>query len=182
MGCSRAPDPLPSQVTPVPEEGAAWIADPSQEPLQKFDRRSGERVRILADFNGNGIIDMALSCDRSLFGNAGGVFTLYVGNDTGRYRKHGEFFAHPNALAIEKVREKVRLWTYLRGGGWIGQIGYHEVNENGLSGFQSITIHPGDGGSKIGNAISQSVFSNSDIPIIVEHSRTRDGVVEWFAP
>lgn len=139
-------------------------------------------MRILADFNANGAMDMALSDHRSSFGNAGGLFTLYLSDANGLYRKHGEFFAHPKAIALERIGEKVRLWTYSRGGGWIGQIGYYEVLEKELSAYQSITIHPGDSGTTMGNAIYQSVFSNSDMLITVEYSHTRNGVIEWFDP
>ncbi len=159
-----------------------WIANPSQEALAKDDSLSGERVRFLADFNADGILDMALSCDKSLFGNAGGQFTLYLGNGKGKYRKHGEFFAHPMAVSLEKIRDEVRLWTYYRGGGWIGQIGYNEILKEKLSKYNSITIHPGDGGTKMGNAIYESVIKNSDLPITVEWSETKNGIVKWIDP
>lgn len=169
-------------LTAIAVGGADWIKDPSLHPIVKDDIRNGERVRLLADFNADGIQDMALSVDRSLFGNAGGPFTLYLGNGKGKYRKHGEFFAHPMAVSLEKIHNKVRLWTYYRGGGWTGQIGYYEILKDKLSEYHSITIHPGDGGTKMGNAIYESVMKNSDLPITVEWSETTNGNVEWSDP
>ena len=159
-----------------------WIEDPSAVPLLHDEGQSAERYRILADFNGNGIMDMALSCSVSLFGNAGGQFTVYIQNEDGRFRRLGEFFGHPMALALERVGEKVRLWTYVRGGGWIGQIGFYDVKEDGLSDYHGITIHPGDSGTKMGNAIYEAVMRNSDLPITVERSRTENEKVEWTNP
>jgi hypothetical protein len=159
-----------------------WITDPSQDTLYKDELHSGEHFRILADFNADGIQDMALSYDTSLFGNAGGHFTLYLGNAKGQYRKHGEFFAHTMAVSLEKIGTKVRLWTYVRGGGGIGQIGYYEVLKDKLSEYHSITIHPGDSGTEMGNAICEAVFKNSDLPITVERSVTKKGIVKWINP
>ncbi|MHC4099033.1 MAG: hypothetical protein ACYSWZ_10465 [Planctomycetota bacterium] len=159
-----------------------WNADPSQDTLFMDELHSGERFRILADFNDDGIQDMALSFDISLFGNAGGLFTLYLGNAQGQYRKHGDFGAHPMAVSLEKIDTKVRLWTYERGGGWIGQIGYYEVLKDKLSEYHSITIHPGDSGTEMGNAIYEAVFKNSDLPITVERSVTKEGIVKWIDP
>jgi hypothetical protein len=160
--------------------GAEWIEDPSLQPIVEDRIHSGERVRLLADFNADGIQDMALSVDRSLFGNAGGTFALYLGDGNGKYRKHGEFFAHPMAVSLEKINNKVRLWTYYRGGGWIGQIGYNEVLKDRLSEYQSIAIHPGDSGTRMGNAIYESVIYNSDLSITVEWSETTNGIVRWI--
>lgn len=159
-----------------------WIEDPSAIPLLDEDGQNAERYRILADFNGDGIMDMAVSVPVNLFGNSGGHFTVYLQNEEGRFRKLGQFFGHPMALALERVGEKVRLWTYVRIGGWIGQIGFYEVNEDGLSDYRGVTIHPGDSGTKMGNAIYEAVMTNSDLPITVERSQTADGKVEWTNP
>jgi hypothetical protein len=162
--------------------GTEWVSDPSTKALQKDEIRSGERFRLLADFNADGIQDMALSFDASFFGDAGGQFILYIGNAKGEYRKHGEFFAHTMAVSLEKVGTRVRLWTYARGGGWIGQIGYYEVENDRLSEYQSITIHPGDSGTKMGNAIYEAVTNNSDLPVKLEKSVTDEGIVKWIDP
>ena len=162
--------------------GSEWSDDPSIKAIAKDGIYSGERFRMLADFNADGIQDMALSCDTSLFGNAGGHFILYLGNASGKYIKYGGFFAHTMAVSLEKIGENVRLWTYVRGGGWVGKIGYYEVQTDKLSEYHSITIHPGDSGTKMGNAIYKAVNNNSDFPIIIEKSVTNSGVVKWINP
>ena len=144
--------------------------------------RSGEQARLLADFNADGIQDMAVCLDRSLLDNAGGQFTLYLRNSKGRYRKHGEFFAHPMALFLEKIGETVRLWTYYETGESTraGEIGYRDILKDELSEYSSITIDPHR--SRMGSAISELVFKRSDLPITVEWSNTKDGIAGWGDP
>lgn len=160
-----------------------WINDPSAVPLSenKEEGRSGERYRILGDFNGDSIQDIALSYETNLFGNGGGEFTLYLGNGKGKYRALGTFWAHPYAdsIAIEKWGKEIRLWTYSHGGGGTGGLGYYEITEKGLSDFRSIVIHPGDSGTAMGNAISAAVFGHSDIKFNAEKSTTINSQVEW---
>ncbi len=163
---------------PLQPPEAEWIADPSVYPLQKETLRSGERYRLLADFNGDGIQDMALSYDTNLFGNASGHFWLYIGDGKGKYREHGVFVGSPRAVSLEKFGAKVRIWLYLRGGAAIGVIGYYEVEKDKLSEYRSIEIHPQ--GTRMGNAIYEAVFENSDLPIRVERSVTKDGIVRWL--
>lgn len=43
--------------------GSEWIEDPSLQPTVKDDIHCGERTRLLADFNADGIQDMAISVD-----------------------------------------------------------------------------------------------------------------------
>lgn len=163
-----------------------WIDDPSATPIPKYDWSSGERYRLLADFNADGVQDMALSYDTKMFGMAGGHFTLYVANHEGMYRKIGEFFAHTRAIALEKhfsrdSRPLVRLWTYHRLSSTEGSIGYRIVEDDRLSPGDQLVIHGGDGGTKMSNDIYKAVFENSDIPIVVERSETEvNGVVNWI--
>ncbi len=159
-----------------------WIPDPSMVPSPRGPLHCGERFRLIADFNGDGIPDLALSSDTSEFGNAGGVFTLYLQNERGLYREHGQFRTNPETVSLERIGPKVRLWLFHRLGGWIGQIGFHEGGEDGLSDFRGITIHPGDSGTPMGRAMAEAVFRNSDLPIQIQLSVTQDGVVRWMDP
>ena len=161
-----------------------WIDDPSANPLRKAEGetwRSSERYRILADFNGDGIEDLALSYDTSLFGNGGGHFSIYLRNAEGKYQEYDDFGAHPsaNSIALEKWGKEIRLWTYLHGGGGTGSLGYYEVTEEGLSERRSIETHPGDSGTAMGNAIIKAVFENSYVNFTVQQSTTVDGKIEW---
>lgn len=154
--------------------------DPSLIPLPKIEVMSGERYRILGDFNCDGIEDMALSVDISLFGNAGGDFDIYLRKNKGDLRKYASIFLHYRAIAIEKIGEDVRLWAYRRSGGWVGDIGYYEVKAEGLSDYKSIMIYPGDSGTEMGNAIYGAVFKNSAKEFRVEKSETINGKVNWI--
>ena len=157
-----------------------WVDDPSAIALVNGGGFS-ERYRILGDFNDDGIQDMALSDDINSFGNGGGEFTLYLWNKKGKYQESGKFWAHPTAgtIAIEKWEKEIRLWAYSHGGGGIGGLGYYEVREKGLSELHVITIHPGDSGTVMGNAIYDAVFKHSDVIFKVQRSTTKDGEVKW---
>jgi len=170
--------------------GAPLVDDPSagppphspgQEGVSWRAAGDGERYRILGDFDGDGIEDMAVSGDAGLFGNGGGSFTLYLRNADGKYRERGTFWSHPtaDAIAIERWNHTVRLWTYSHAGGGIGGIGYYDLTENGLSEFHALTIHPGDSGTRMGNAIYRAVFENSDARLRVQRSHAKDGKIEW---
>jgi len=171
--------PMPLRGAAAAPGGHTWISDPSAKPLPRQEFPPQRRFRILADFNGDGIEDMALSTDTRMFGNAGGWFSLYLGNGEGKYREYDGFFAHPLAISLERRHEMVRLWTYHRGGGASGMLGFRRVEEAGLSAYERIQIHPGDGGTRMGNAMMDAVFDNSDIPILVESGDMVDGEEVW---
>lgn len=164
-------------LTPLAPPKSNWIEDPSSQPLSKEDGR-GERFRLLADFNADGIQDIALSDDLSEWGKAGIDFTLYISDGNGKFCNHGRFFAHIKAVSLEKYGSVVRIWTYHRNGP-SGLIGYNEVQKKKLSEFHSIEIHPGDG-REISNGIYNAVFPNSDLPIRVEESVTTGTKVVWL--
>jgi hypothetical protein len=161
------------------EDKGAWIADPSMVPLPEGSGLSVERFRMIADFDGDGVKDLALSGSTSDFGNAGGAFILYLGNAEGKYRKIGELETSPGGVAIEKIRDYTRVWTYWRGGGWVGELSCREIKKGVMQKMQTVTIHPGDSGTEMGRAILDAVFKNSEEPVRTEISRTRDGVVTW---
>lgn len=164
----------------MPSEEAAAIPDPSLIPAPTGEGLTGERVRLFADFNGDGREDLALSEDTSDTTFTGRIFTLYLSDYRGKYTcKIGEFFAHPAAIAIEKCGYTVRIWTYFRGGAGEGSLGYQEIQGHKLSEGKAVTIFLGDGCSNIGRAMYAAVFSNSDFPIRAEISTTVDGVVHW---
>ncbi len=173
---------LISTLLPLGAVGSGWISDPSTTAIRKDDLHCGERFRMLADFNADGIQDMALSSDIKHFGNAGGTFTLYIGNAKGEYREHSTFFAQIMAVSLETHGNETRLWIYSRGGGSVGRIGYRVVLKDRLSEYHSIEIHPGDSGTAMGNAIYKAVFQNSALPIKAERSVTKNGTVRWIDP
>jgi hypothetical protein len=158
------------------EKGTEWIDDPSLIPAVQNETY----LRIIADFNHDSINDMAISVPLSLFGNAGGEFFLYLGNGHAKYRRIGQIFCHPQAIALEYIGERVRIWTYSHGSISEGVIGYNEIMQNRLLPFQGITVFPGDDGSAMGNAIYKAVMDHSDAPWLVQQSLIQDGKVKWI--
>ena len=82
----RAPDPQtgPSVVPLRRVPGEGW--------------RSLKRYRFVADLDFDEIQDLALSDDTGMFGNAGGWFTIFMGNADGTFSEIGGVFAHPLAF------------------------------------------------------------------------------------
>lgn len=170
-----------SAVTPdTPAQEPAAIPDPSLIPAPTGEGLTGERIRLLADFNGDGREDLALSDDEIEFSNAGIRFDLYLSVGPGKYSPNAmSFFAHPMAIAIEKCRDRTRIWTYYRSDASEGALGYQELKGHTLSDFVFIHIITGTEYSAMGNAMYQAVFRNSDYPIRADGSTTVDGVVQW---
>tara|TARA_R110002096_G_scaffold273422_3_gene467229 strand:- start:20336 stop:20938 length:603 start_codon:yes stop_codon:yes gene_type:complete len=160
--------------------------DPSVFPVRSLEDESVyvERIRLLADFNRDGREDMALSEPVEDFGRMGGVFEIYLALEEGEWRLIGIVIAHPKAISLESSRKKgqTRLWTYLRGGGNFGGLGFFEIARDHVEDFEGIEITPGDGGTSTGNAMYQAVFARSEIPIKFEKSTTsKTGLVSWAA-
>jgi hypothetical protein len=169
----------------------APAADPSLQPLPDptGKKKHVERSRILTDLDGDGVDDLLLSGGPETFGSMGGPWTVHFSRK-GEYVQIGEIVAHPLAIAIEpdqarhqkdlKLRRHARIWVYLKSSGSAGSYGYYRVGEDSVDEMQSIEIHPGDGGTALGNAIYNATFKNSPIPFTVQRSKTaEDGKVTW---
>ena len=167
------------------------VPDPSEKPVRVFGdekRPYGERWRILADLDFDGVEDMILSEEQTEFGTGGGGFSVFI-RDGERYQKIGETFLHPACIQIEDVhwhafddeRDGVRLWSYWHLSGSSGSLHSIRIGRYGTSGEESIMIFPGDGGNAIGNGIFDAVFETPpEIPFRVQHSEpSPDGVVTW---
>ncbi|MEN8254847.1 MAG: hypothetical protein ABFR33_05185 [Verrucomicrobiota bacterium] len=153
--------------------------DPSEVALPEDGITNRERYRVIADFDGDGHEDLALSQSLSLFGNGGGPMDIYLGDQRGGYTKIGSTTCFPRNMAIERHHPHNRLWVYWKMGGAEGYLGYHEIREQKMTEFRSIEVFPGDGGTGIGNAIVDAVLDHSDVAIVVEVSSTTGNVVTW---
>ena len=119
--------------------GAIINRDPSTEPGR------GQPFRFRADFNNDGIPDVALSGDREGFGNAGGMFSLYLGTASGKWRYVGDFSAHPLAAQVEKGKKgEGILWVYGRSGNHKGILESFVINEKGIKASSSKELLTGD--------------------------------------
>lgn len=170
-------------------------ADPSLQPvrsvLESEDRTSpfAERWRVLTDLDGDGVKDMIISTELSLFGNSGGFWTVYLKRDND-WQAVGNINAHPRAISIEpdkdrilkdsKSRSHARVWTYSRAGGGAGQLGYYRIGEKSVEEFRSVEIYPGDSGTPLGRKLYKATFEKSPIPMQLEISETNEsGKVSW---
>ncbi len=155
------------------------IDDPSQIPLKKEPYTSGERLRILGDFNFDGLEDMALSDDISTYGTGGIGFTVYLKDSNTQFYKVGRIGGSPHTIAIERHYKYPRIWTYWHMSAASGILSYCEITDTGLSVPYGIDVYPGDGGTKIGNGILKAVTTNSDAILHIQKSKTVDNIIQW---
>lgn len=162
---------------------ASGDGDPSSIPARGADGRYTERYRFWADFDDDGVLDLALSVPLGMFGQAGGNFSIYLARSDGTYHTFGAVFLNPRAISIESVGEKLNLWTYSRSSGSEGQLGYfvfstkNDVNPS-VSDFVGVTVYPGDGGTELGRELYSTVFADK-YRVQVERSSTATGTPRW---
>lgn len=167
--------------------------DPSLVPLRnQFDgatQKYSERLRILADLDGDGVDDMLISGGPETSGTMGRAWTVYL-NRNGGFSPVGNISAHPLAIAIEpdqdriqadaKVRRFARIWVYLKSSGRNGSFGYYRIGTESVDAIKAIEIYPGDGGTDLGRSIYKATFEKSPIPFKIQQSTTgEDGKVTW---
>jgi hypothetical protein len=172
---------------------AILAADPSIEPAHdpRGERKYAERWRVVADLDGDGHPDMLISTVMSDFGQAGGRWDVYLWRDAD-YKRVGEIFASPRAIALEPDHSRwqrdeaerfyVRIWTYSHISGSEGGLGYYRVGPNSVEDVKGVDIYPGDGGTDLGRAVFDAVLKHSIIPFELQRSETdSDGHVRWHA-
>lgn len=174
---------------------SAQAADPSLQAVRSVlesedgTKSYGERWRVLADLDGDGVKDMILSTETGIFGNSGGHWTVYLNRDKD-WQAVGNIHAHPRAISIEpdqnltlkdsKSRSHARIWVYSRAGGGAGSLGYYRIGEKSVEDLQSVEIFPGDSGTNIGRRLYKAAFEESSIPMQLEFSETDEtGKVRW---
>ncbi len=118
--------------------------------------------RITSDFNSDGISDMAISTTLNAFGNAGGMFTFYLGNMNGEYSKVGSIFMHALAANLKPVHDGEGLLTvYVRDGGPGGDLISYSVTKTGIVGKAKRYIKARDGGPEADQHLYQSFFDQN---------------------
>ena len=120
---------------------------------------SPERRYAELDLNADGTNDLLLSESVSFGGTGGLVYNLYVGVGDERFRRIDRFLA--GILATETHGDTMCLWFYSHMSAGSGTIQYRYFDRKGVfQKSQVLTIHPGDGGSEIGNGIYTSIFND----------------------
>lgn len=195
VGCARWPGPLGepapaghasptagADATSPPPRAPGPQTDPSLVPLRRVpgeDWRSLERYRLVADLDFDGIQDLALSHDTGMFGNAGGWFTIFMGNADGTFSKIGGVFAHPLAVSLTKREGSGGiLATYHRMNSGSGSVIWYSVTPEGVTETGKREIFPGDSGTPEGRAEYARIFNNTD-RLRPQTSKTKDGEVTW---
>ena len=111
-----------------------WIDDPSlaARPLIPVDEYSSrERWRVVGDFNGDGIEDMALSISISANGTGGNGFSIYLGRADGKFKKIAETWVKRGSFNVQERDGQYCLWAYYRLGPLDGTFEcYHLGREN----------------------------------------------------
>ena len=130
---------------------------PITDPILNPERRYAE-----FDLDGDGTNDLVLSESVSLGGTGGLVYNMYVGVGQGRFKKLDQILA--GAFAVEVHGQTKRLWSYSHCSSQSGTIQYCYFDRKGrFKKSQALMIHPGDGGSEIGNAVYESIFNKKTI-------------------
>ncbi len=167
----------------------ATAQDPSTTPLLSGSGAVAERYRIIADLDRDSRDDLILSDDIRTFGTSGGGWTVYLSRASA-FVNVGTIDAQPLLVSIEidhdairrqeSTRIYARIWVYGRVAGSEGLLRYYRVGPSSVSEGGRLTIYPGDGGSALGNAVAEAVFTHSEIPFRLERSSTdANGNVTW---
>ena len=161
--------------------------DPSLQPLFDYKDELSLRYRFVADFNGNGLEDVALSDDYSTFGTGGGSFRLFLQITNGVYRLVGDFCTYPRLSMIRvkpidyDVRVKAQIWTFSRHGGGEGEtqgnLFCDEIDdENNFSSTGRIAYYQWD---DLCDRVFDAVFGHPhSVPIRLEYSNSTNALGE----
>ena len=118
--------------------------------------------QITSDFNCDGIPDLAISQPLNTFGNAGGMFTFYLGNTNDGYNAVGSIFMHPLAANLKPIDDGEGMLTvYIRDGGPGGDLISYAVTKTGIVEKTKRYIKARDGGPEADQQLYQSLFDQS---------------------
>jgi hypothetical protein len=97
-------------------------------------------LRIRADFDNDGIADLALS-ESSTWGNAGGQWLLFRGQSDGSYVYWGTLFFSPGAAAVRPLaRGTSEMALYVRMGGSRGTVQVYRVASAEISRVSELSL------------------------------------------
>lgn len=167
--------------------GEVLALDPSSVAVSN-DHRSAynplpylERWRVVTDLNGDGTNDLILSDTIDTFGNAGGVWEVYI-NSNGCWRCIGDVGLHPGALTLDSVHGGVDLWYYSHCSAQEGYIGYYSFSPDGMSkSINRMFVRTDGDDGNVTDGVFNTVFGLAHRhPYHLDISETTtNGVVMW---
>ena len=130
-----------------------------------FPNHNRSRLYAEVDLTGNGRKDIIIEGSQAASGTGGKMWDVYLCVSTNQYRASPvDFFGWPLALE-DDYWDGVRVWGYWRTSGSCGSVWYLYFDEGECKRSPLLEIHPGDGGSGIGNAIYTAIFKGSLLPL-----------------
>lgn len=112
-----------------------FIADPVWEFTRNIKLETDAVIpvihRIIADFDGDGLEDIALSNAES-WGNAGGEWNIYFKKREGGYRFYATNTFHPLAYGIKKSKGQNVFISYSRDNCCSGRMSYEKITPHGF--------------------------------------------------
>ena len=124
------------------------FVEPYRDTTDVVDRDRRILVRIFADFNNDGIRDIALS-DTYHWGNAGSDWEIYLGRQDGKYEFLTEAFFHPLAFRLEQIKKgNSKLIVYMRDNAVQGYLKEYEISSQGFKEISSRLLKTGDESSR----------------------------------
>lgn len=109
------------------------------------------------DLNNDDVNDLILSDSVSLGGTGGIPYNIYLGIGENNYIKLGGILA--KTVAIEEYHGRKRLWWYTHSSSQSGSLGFYWFYDDYIYHRDALGIHPGDGGTNIGNAIMAAILT-----------------------
>jgi hypothetical protein len=110
----------------------------------------------MGDINRDGVADKIASGPGELFGNGGGPFVVTLGSRKGP-PKQFVLNLHRLAATVENTATATRIWSYWHLSGRSGDLCVDTLTDK--TSRQCITIYAGDGGTAMGNALVERIFS-----------------------
>lgn len=118
----------------------------------------------IGDLNNDGVNDKIESGPSEMFGAHGqnGPFILTL-SVNGTFKKLG--LGGTGFWVLERYQNSIRFWDYNREGGSDGYIGYTQFNlvSGTFEKYEKLLIHPGDGGTVLGNLFTDTIFDNEKL-------------------
>ena len=165
--------------TPVP--------DPSGIPqTNDFGQIVQERARFVADFDGDGLEDIALAAEPECFSRGSGSFFCYLQTTNGLFKEIGELSAYTweNGVVVEHLKEvggpDGRLWTATSCGISCTFITIFDIKEKCVSSKQHLWLYSDGYGDNVSSDVAYTVIGHSShTPVRLEWGIYTNGTVIW---